>query len=139
MKKKYTSVKTAYPILITYDKASVHPYLVDMPDFNSNTSADTLVAAIEMARNALSEEGLAKQDLGLPIPEPNMSIQPGPNQMISYVDIDLDRYRRLTDSRTIKKTLTIPSYLNEIGNERGINFSLLLTNALKEELGLTQN
>ena len=34
----------------------------------------------------------------------------------------------------IKKTVTLPSYLNELGKEKGINFSALLVNALKNEL-----
>lgn len=136
MKKVYQSVKQAYPILITKDETSPQPYLVYIPDFKSNTSGISLVNVIEIARNAISEEGLAKQDLGLPIPEPNLNIRPKQNEILSLVDIDLAKYRRLTDSRTIKKTVTIPSYLNEIGTEKGINFSLVLTDALKKKLGV---
>ena len=111
MKKTYESVKRAYPVLITEDKTSPQPFLVYIPDFESNTAGKNLVEAIEMARNAISEEGIARQDLGLAIPEPNLTITPKSNEIMSLVDIDLDRYRRLTDSRTVKKTVTIPSYL----------------------------
>lgn len=136
MKKTYESVKRAYPVIITEDKTSPQPFLVYIPDFESNTAGKNLVEAIEMARNAISEEGIARQDLGLAIPEPNLTITPKSNEIMSLVDIDLDRYRRLTDSRTVKKTVTIPSYLNELGNDRDINFSMVLTQALKKELGI---
>jgi hypothetical protein len=38
------------------------------------------------------------------------------------------------DERTIKKTLTIPNYLNVLGEEAGINFSKVLTETLKDRL-----
>lgn len=133
MKKQYQNVKAAYPVLISFDEASQR-YLVHLPDFDSDTSGETLVEAIQMARDALSEEGLARQDLGLTIPEPSTNITPLPGQTLSLVDIDLAEYRKHTDTRTVKKTLSIPSYLNELGSERGVNFSLLLANALRHEL-----
>lgn len=40
------------------------------------------------------------------------------------------------DNRTVKKTLTIPSWLNELALERNINFSQTLQEALMKELGL---
>ena len=43
-------------------------------------------------------------------------------------------YKRKHDNRIIKKTVTLPSYLNELGKEKGVNFSALLVNALKSEL-----
>ena len=38
------------------------------------------------------------------------------------------------DERTVKKTLTIPNYLNTLGEEEKINFSKVLTEALKDRL-----
>ena len=131
MKKEYKPVKAAYPVAIQKDNDD---FLVNIPDWKSNTSGKSLVDAIEMARNAISEEVLAKQDLGLPIPEPSTDYKGAKNEIVTYVDIDLDRYRRLTDSRTVKKTVTIPSYLNELGTKNKINFSETLTTALKEKL-----
>jgi len=45
-------------------------------------------------------------------------------------------YRRENDNRAIKKTLSIPSWLNSKAEKAGINFSQTLQKALKEELGL---
>ncbi|WPC20240.1 type II toxin-antitoxin system HicB family antitoxin [Pediococcus inopinatus] len=134
MQKKHQNLRAAYPVIISHDKPDL--YLVHIVDFNSDTSGTTLSEAIEMARDALSEEGLARQDAGLSIPEPSFDIEHPANTVVTYVDIDLAKYRKLSDNRTVKKTITIPSYLNELGREQDINFSETMTIALKEKLGV---
>ena len=55
---------------------------------------------------------------------------------MSLVDIDTVEYRVANDSRAVKKTLTLPSWLNAKAEAEGINFSQVLQAALKEKLGL---
>ena len=43
-------------------------------------------------------------------------------------------YRNLRDSRAIKKTLTIPQWLNTKAEKQGVNFSQVLQEALKDRL-----
>jgi antitoxin HicB len=43
-------------------------------------------------------------------------------------------YRKRKNSKAVKKTLTIPSWLNEEGIARGINFSQVLQDALMEKI-----
>lgn len=47
---------------------------------------------------------------------------------------DTIEYRRFYDNKAVKKTLTIPSWLNTMAERQGVNFSLTLQNALKTEL-----
>ena len=54
----------------------------------------------------------------------------------TMIDIDMDDYIRRTSSKTIKKTVTIPSYLNEMAKASDINFSRVLTDGLKRELNI---
>lgn len=54
----------------------------------------------------------------------------------TMIDIDMDDYIRRTSAKTIKKTVTIPSYLNEMAKEYGVNFSRVLTEGLKKELNI---
>lgn len=51
----------------------------------------------------------------------------------SYVGLDLTDYVKKHENRTIKKNVTIPSYLNEMGKSNKVNFSKLLTEALERE------
>jgi len=52
------------------------------------------------------------------------------------VELDYLDYQRKHNQKAVKKTLSIPSWLNEEANRRGVNFSQILQDALKVELGL---
>ena len=51
----------------------------------------------------------------------------------SYVGLDLTDYVKKHEKKTVKKNVTIPYYLNEMGKANKINFSKLLTEALERE------
>ena len=50
------------------------------------------------------------------------------------VDIDIDASRKANDNRTIRKNLTLPSWLNDLAEKAGVNFSQILQEGLKEKL-----
>ncbi|MDA8335964.1 MAG: hypothetical protein M0Z41_13440 [Peptococcaceae bacterium] len=54
---------------------------------------------------------------------------------VSLIDADTTEYRRENDNRAVKKTLSIPSWLNAKAEKAGINFSQVLQEALKQRLG----
>ena len=56
------------------------------------------------------------------------------NDMVTLADIDFEAYRKANDMRPVKKTLSIPAYLNELGVRQWINFSDTLTEALRQKL-----
>lgn len=96
-----------------------------------------LANAIDMSRDAIGLWGITEEDLGRFIPEPSL-VMPAhePNEIVTLVDIDFDAYRKANDNRTIRKNLTIPSWLNVQAEKAGIKFSQVLQDALKERLGL---
>ena len=53
------------------------------------------------------------------------------------IEYDSMEYRKKHDNRAVKKTLSIPSWLNDEAMSRGVNFSQVLQDALKERLGLS--
>ena len=58
---------------------------------------------------------------------------------VVFPDIDgcyTVEYRKLFDNRAVKKTLTIPNWLNTLSERAGINFSTALQEALKAKLGI---
>ena len=59
-----------------------------------------------------------------------------PNDMIQIITVN--KYLVIKDTKTVKKTLTIPSYLESLGKKYGLSFSALLRNALIEKL-INQN
>ncbi len=54
----------------------------------------------------------------------------------SLVSADTLEYRKRYDKSAVKKTLSIPKWLDTMAQEKNINFSNTLQNALKKRLGL---
>lgn len=55
---------------------------------------------------------------------------------VNMITVDVDSYAKEHFEKPVKKTLTIPSWLNEAAISQNINFSAVLQDALKERLGL---
>jgi len=129
-------MKAAYPIILS---PCDFGYFVTVPDFNINTQGENLTNAIEMARDAISLYGITQEDLGNPIPESSSVVPPHEeNEICTFVDVDFSAYRKSIDNRAVKKTLSIPSWLNVAAEKAGINFSRVLQDALMKQLNITQ-
>ena len=93
--------------------------------------------AYEMAIDVL---GLALEDRikenNVPIPTSIENIKPEENAYTVIVELDMLEYKRKHSSRPVKKTLSIPEWLNEEAIRNEINFSAVLQEALKAELGI---
>jgi predicted RNase H-like HicB family nuclease len=125
-----------YPIVLTAEKEGV--YSVHVPDFNCDTQGNDLADAIYMAEDAISLMGVVMQDERKVVPEPsNINfVKAKKDDIKTLVTVDFDKYRKKTEKKVIKKTLTIPSWLNVKAEKAGINFSATLQEALKEKLGM---
>lgn len=127
-------MKNSYPIILMPDKVG---YVVYIPDFDINTEGDTLTEAIEMARDAIGVIGIDMEDEGESLPEPTAVSKvktASTADIVTLVDVDFGEYRRKNDMRAVKKNCTIPSWLNFEAEKAGVNFSAILTAALKSEL-----
>lgn len=56
------------------------------------------------------------------------------NQFISLVGVDMIEYYKRNSNKSVKKTLTIPEWLNTMAEANNINFSQVLQEALKDKL-----
>lgn len=125
--------KLIYPIVL-------HPeaeggYSVDIPDLEIGTQGETVAECIDMARDAIGLWGICEQDAGRTVPQPSV-LTPvcEANDIVTLVDIDLDAYRRANDLRTVRKNVTLPSWLCYLAENAGINFSQVLQDGLKARL-----
>ena len=59
------------------------------------------------------------------------------SDIITLVDVDFDEYRRKTDMKSVRRNVTLPSWLNFEAEKSGINVSAVLQKALKRELHIT--
>ena len=126
-------MKAVYPVVFTKLDDG---YMAYVPDFDINTQGDDLADVIEMARDAIGLMGIDMEDDGKALPKPSdvKSIPQKDNELVSIVDIDFGEYRKAYDNRAVKKTLTIPSWLNARAEKEHINFSSVLQTALKQQL-----
>lgn len=128
-------MKKAYPIVLTPIEGI---YAVTIPDLDISTQGVDIAEAMFMARDAIGMWICYEQDEGRPIPEPSdiADIEIKTGALKTLVDINVEEYRKAHDNRTVRKNLTIPSWLNERAEKAGINFSQILQKSLKNELGL---
>lgn len=138
-----------YPALFLKEKDS-ESYTVIFPDLEGCISCgDNLNNAFKMAQDALGAylfEYYTKpneipkasriDEIEIKLDEDDKNYFLYDKSFKNYISIDLAEYVKKSSTKTVKKTLSIPSYLNEAGIENNINFSLLLQDALKKKLNL---
>ncbi len=127
----------AYPAIFTTDGDG---WEVSFPDVdNAFTAADTLAQAIVEARIVLEDimYHREKEKDVIPQPTPLEEIKTNPGDLAQLVVAVMPPVRREFSQKAVKKTLTIPAWMEEELKKRGdINVSLLLQNAIKQELHL---
>ena len=127
-------MKMVYPVIFTdTGKAG---YVAHVPDFDIDTQGADLAEAIVMARDAIGLMGIEMQDGKKQIPQPSkiQDVAHDEGEIVSMVDIDFDAYRRANDRRTVRRNITLPSWLDEAASRAGVNVSAVTREALEREL-----
>ena len=125
-----------YPAVFTEEDGG---YSINFPDLhNCFTSAQTLGEGIKMANDVLCLMLYEMEESGEAIPAASSihDIQVGANEFVNFIACDTLEYRKFFDNRAVKKTLSIPSWLNDMAERAGINFSATLQAALKQQLDI---
>lgn len=135
-KEKNMSKYTYTAIFTEEEQCSYSVHFPDIP--GCYTQGDDIYQALENAGNALALMLWELEESGDSVqpPTPINKIKTEANQLRSLVNLDTQKYRKLHNNRAVKKTLSIPQWLNEVALEQNINFSQTLQEALVEKLGL---
>lgn len=126
-----------YPAI--FEKSTQGKYGVSFPDLPGCVSmGNNLQHAHEMAKEALGLHlwGMERDGDNIPEPSPVDNIELEKGEVIGLIEVWMLPIRAELDNRSVKKTLTIPRYLNDIAEKKKVNFSQLLQSALKDHLGL---
>lgn len=96
------------------------------------TQGEDMDDGYEMAFDALGNmlSYLDEQGKAIPRPSSPQEIRLEDGQFMAVIEFDMLEYKKRNDSRAVKKTLTIPSWLNELAVRQNINFSQVLQEAL---------
>lgn len=132
-------MKLIYPAIFTpFDEDGEKGYVVVFPDLpGCSTGGDTIQEAMEMAADAAIGWILTSIEDGESLPPASdiQDIKPEEDgAFVNLVALDIDAYTKQYSNKAVKKTLTIPQWLNTIAEREGVNFSGTLQNALIERL-----
>ena len=135
-------MKSVYPVFLTQTNTIV---LVEVPDLEILTEGKDIPDAIEMARDAIELKCVSLEDEGIDIPQPSdismLNMNAGTfaeegKTIVSLVDVDPAEYRRKIDTKTVRRNVALPSWLNYEAEQAGVNVSRILQEALMSTLNL---
>lgn len=129
--------KLFYPAV--FHVAEEGGFWITFPDLpECMTQGDSMQEAYEMAVDALGLALTSREQEKQPIPvasEVNQ-IPVGKDEYCVIIEFDMLAYKKRTNSKAVKKTLSIPEWLNEEAMSLGINFSQVLQEALMQKIGV---
>ena len=100
------------------------------------TQGETFEEARSMATDAMSLHLYGMEEDGEEIPEPSMNVKLKDGELAVPITAWMTPFREEMQNRAVKKTLTIPSWLNEAAERQHVNYSQILQSALKDYLGV---
>ena len=130
-------MKYIYPAIFEQDNNKI--YLVSFPDLDGcYTDGKTLEDALENAKDLLNLKlwDMEEKREDIPVPSDPRKIKTAKTEFISLISADTLAYRKLYDKKSVKKTLSIPRWLDNLATENNVNFSNILQNALKKQLNV---
>lgn len=127
-------MKLVYPAIFTPYEDETGGYVVEFPDLpGCTTGGDDMAEALFMAEDAASGWILTELEAGNAVPQASSywELAAGERQFISMIALDMDAYAAKYGTKAVKKTLTIPAWMNTFVEKNAISCS----NVLQEALG----
>ena len=132
MKDNYT-----YPVLLEPSEDGMTDLF--FPGFDGVTCIHRGEDPIRAAQDYLAMEIKSYEDDGRPLPAENLPVEVSEGQKLIYVNLWMPYHRSKVKETYIKKTLTIPLWLDMLARENNINFSATLAEGLKRKLHLGED
>jgi len=127
----------AFPAFFYYDDDGISIEFPDLP--GCLPCAQTSEEAFRNAKEALGLHLFGMEQDGDVIPEPTpvKELRPEDGAVIALIEVFMPSVRDRINNKVVKKTLTLPSWLNREAEAAHVNFSLVLQEGLKQYLGKT--
>ena len=117
--------KLFYPAI--FHVAEEGGFWITFPDIpECMTQGEDMQQGYEMARQ--------REKMELPTPSVPSAVHTAANEYCVVIEFDMLAYKKRTNSRSVKKTLTLPEWLNEEALSMGINFSQALQEILIQKV-----
>ena len=131
-----------YTAIFSYEEDGVHVVFPDLPGCITFGADED--EAVRMAREALALHIYGMEQDGDEIPQPSSlrmlaeqeDLQE--NEVFMLVEAFMPTFRERESKRFVKKTLSIPYWMNAEAERVGLNFSQTLQNAIAQKLSLAK-
>ena len=125
-----------YPAVFSYEDGEEIAVL--FPDLDVATSGETEEDALLSARELLGcvMFGLEEDGEEIPVPTSLGAVALEENERAVLVDVYMPSVRMAQNNKSVNRTVTLPAWLNAAALERNINFSQVLQDALKSQMGI---
>lgn len=131
-----------YPVIFT-ETAEKGTVLVYIPGIEGMTEGKNIADAIAMAKDYICNALFDKKDSEIPaakkIDEIDLKSSPFYDcgkSFVSLVDVDLKSFRQREKSKSVRRNITLPQWLDDMASEANLNVSAIAQGALKKELGI---
>lgn len=130
MKYIYTAVFTP-----NEDGTKIHARIPDLP--GCITTGHDLQDAIDQITDAASGWLVVAEDEGMPIPAATKQAEIARSEAdaVSMIRVDTIAYRAQTDTRSVRKNVSLPAWMANLADKYNINCSQVLQEGLRRQLG----
>lgn len=128
-----------FPAYLYFDDDGISIEFPDLP--GCLPCAKTTGEAFRNAKEALGLHlyGMEQDGDPIPTPTPIQELHPEDGAILTMVEVFMPAVRDRINNRVVKKTLTIPAWLNREAEAANVNFSQILQDSLKHYLGIREN
>ena len=127
-------MKYIYPAIFKEDDGKTAVEVPDIP--GCFTFGDDMADAMDMAKDVIEMMLVDYENNNKPIPAPSKISDIKTDGIISLIKADTIEWRKEFDNRSVKKTLSIPAWLNTRAEKASVNFSSVLQEALMQKLNI---
>jgi predicted RNase H-like HicB family nuclease len=128
-------MKYVYPAILYPDDGQVGVTVPDLP--GCHTFGSNKAEALLMAKDAIETWLWDAENKNDHIPEASELLPAKQGEISTLIVADTDEYRRTNDTRAVKKTLTVPAWLNHQAENANAPFSQILQQGLKQYLNIS--
>ncbi len=129
-------MKYVYPAILYSDDGKIGVTVPDLP--GCHTFGDDIADALLMAKDAVEMWLWDAENNKEAMPQATEALPLKAGETLTLIAADTDEYRRLNDTKAVKKTLSIPSWLNQMAEKANAPFSQILQQGLKEYLRIAE-
>lgn len=128
-----------YPALFYHPEEDPSAYVVHFPDLDVYTQGENIPHALDMAKELLELTLFGLEETGEKIPtasDPSILNLDQPGAFVTLVSVYMPVVRAEMAQQFVRKTVTLPKWLNDVAETAGINFSKSLQTAIRLKLDI---